>query len=100
MTSQAIDMLIERQAALIAALDIGDVSAIELATQEMASAVETVRAQDVWHEHSALDRVGYAMKQTHAARIRVNYLSGWTRQKIDQLADLRGQKVNTTPSRY
>lgn len=100
MSLEAIDVLIERQAALIAALDIGDISAIELATRDMANAVEAVRAQDVWHDRSALNQLNYAMKQTHAARIRVNYLSEWTRQKIDQLADLRGQNMHTNHYKY
>jgi hypothetical protein len=32
------------------------------------------------------------MKQAEAARIRVKYLRAWNRQKIDRLAELRGQK--------
>jgi hypothetical protein len=100
MSAQSIETLIDRQAALIAALDSGDISAIELATQEMASAVEAVRAQDVWHDRSALDHLNHAMKQTHAARIRVNYLSEWTRQKIDQFAELRGVKMLSSHSKY
>ena len=100
MSTRAIDMLIDRQAALIKALDSGNISEIENATQEMASAVKAVRAQSVWHERSELDRLNYAMKQTQAARIRVNYLSDWTRQKIDQFADLRGVKMHTRCSKY
>lgn len=100
MSAQAIEKLIDRQAALIAALDSGDISAIELATQEMANAVEIVRAQDVWHDRKALIPLNYAMKQSHAARIRVNYLSEWTRQKIDQFADLRGAKLPSSRSKY
>ena len=42
MSSTALEVLIERQAALIAALDKGEVSAIELATQEMGHALEAV----------------------------------------------------------
>jgi predicted ATPase len=100
MSVQAIEVLIERQTALIAALDSGDISAIEFATQDLASAVETVRAQDAWHDRSALDHLNYAMKQTHAARIRVNYLSEWTRQKIDQFAELRGVKMSSNNCKY
>lgn len=83
-------LLIECQSELIAALDSGDIVAIETATQAMAAAVESVRAQDAWHEPSALEQLNYAMKQTQAARIRVNYLADWTRQKIDRFSELRG----------
>ncbi|MGB5077751.1 MAG: hypothetical protein WBO17_09755 [Sphingorhabdus sp.] len=97
MSAQALEQLIESQAALIAALDSGDVAAIELATQQMASAVETVRHQDAWHEQSTLGHLDHAMKQSQAARIRVNYLSEWTRQKIDHLGEIRG--INSLSNR-
>ena len=100
MSSRSIQVLIDRQAALIKALDSGEISAIELATQQMASAVKVVSAQGVWSDRSELDQLNYAMKQTHAARIRVNYLSEWTRQKIDQFAELRGLKTTTSRSKY
>ena len=100
MSSPALEVLIERQAALIAALDKGEVSAIELATKEMGHALEAVGNQNGWDNRSDSEQVSYALKQTHAARIRVNYLSEWTRQKIDQLADLRGLKTAANRSKY
>jgi hypothetical protein len=36
-------------------------------------------------------KLAYGMKQAEAARIRVKYLTAWNRQKIDRLAELRGQ---------
>jgi hypothetical protein len=37
------------------------------------------------------EKLAYGMKQAEAARIRVKYLTAWNRQKIDRLAELRGQ---------
>ncbi len=90
MSATAVKLLIDAQNALIAALDDGDVAAIETATQQMAQAVEGVRTQDAWHDPSAVEDLNHAMKQTQAARIRVNYLSDWTRQKIDRFSEIRG----------
>ena len=100
MSSPALEVLIERQAALIAALDKGEVSAIELATQEMGHALQAVSNQNAWNHRSDVEQISYALKQTHAARIRINYLSEWTRQKIDQLADLRGLKTAANRGKY
>lgn len=90
MSATAIKLLIDAQNALIAALDSGDVAAIENATRHMATAVEDVRAQDAWHDPGAIEDLNHAMMQTQAARIRVNYLSDWTRQKIDRFSEIRG----------
>jgi hypothetical protein len=34
-------------------------------------------------------RLDHALRQAKAARIRVNILSDWTRQRIDQLSEIR-----------
>jgi hypothetical protein len=91
MTTAHVEQLITAQTALIAALDTRDAGAIETATHALAEAAAALRAQDSWREGSALrERLGHALKQTDAARIRVNYLSNWTRQRIDSIAELRG----------
>jgi hypothetical protein len=82
---------------LIAALDSRNASAIEAATRTLADAVAAVRAQDSWRENGGVrDRLSHALKQTDAARIRINYLSDWTRQRIDSIAELRGAGLTQT----
>jgi hypothetical protein len=96
-TITAIDTLIAAQSALIAALDAHDAGQIERATQMLATAVVAARNHDVWHDSAATkDAIHYAMKQSEAARIRVNSLSDWTRQRIDRIADLRGMPAKNT----
>lgn len=91
MTTAHVEQLITAQAALIAALDTRDADAIETTTRALAEAAAALRAQDSWREGGALrERLGHALKQTDAARIRINYLSDWTRQRIDSIAELRG----------
>lgn len=88
-----IEAIVERQAELIAALDAGDADAIVAASKTLSATLGAFRA------HTAIvdpARAEYALKQAHAASIRVNYLSHWTRQKIDRLAEHRGQKPGLT----
>lgn len=100
MTPSAMELLIEAQGDLIAALDSGNVAAIESSTRAMAAAVEKVRAQDAWRDTADMPRLDYAMKQSQAARMRVNYLSDWTRQKIDRLFEIRGGARASKPQLY
>ena len=89
MTTALIEQLITAQSTLIAALDTRDAVAIEQATQALGSSVAALRGQDAWRESGDMrERVSLALKQTDAARIRVNYLSDWTRQRIDGIAEL------------
>ncbi len=91
MTTALIEQLIAAQATLIAALDTRDAVAIEQATQALGSSVAALRGQDAWRESGDMrERVSLALKQTDAARIRINYLADWTRQRIDGIAQLRG----------
>jgi uncharacterized protein YecT (DUF1311 family) len=86
----ALDQLISCQDALIAALDARDPGQIEMATADLASAVQMVKAQDVWRSgDTENDQIGHALRQSDAARMRVNYMADWTRQRIDQLDKLR-----------
>jgi hypothetical protein len=91
MTATLIEQLITQHEALIAALDSRNVAQIEQATAKLNDTLAAMRAQDVWRGDSTTrERVNHALKQTDAARIRVNYLSDWTRQRIDSIAELRG----------
>jgi len=83
-----IDRIIARQTDLIAALDAFDADAVLVASRALAE-VLAVLPQD--EEAVDPEKLAYGMKQAEAARIRVKYLTAWKRQKIDRLAELRGQ---------
>ena len=83
-----IDRIIARQTDLIAALDAFDADAVLVASRALAE-VLAVLPQD--GEEVDPGKLAYGMKQAEAARIRVKYLTAWNRQKIDRLAELRGQ---------
>jgi len=83
-----IDRIIARQTDLIAALDACDADAVLVASRALAE-VLAVLPQD--EEAVDPEKLAYGMKQAEAARIRVKYLTAWNRQKIDRLAELRGQ---------
>jgi hypothetical protein len=80
--------VLDGQARLIAALDAYDADAIESASAALSEAMENLRVN-----RGDIDRplLEFGFKQTEAARIRVKYLTAWSRQKIDRLAELRGQ---------
>ena len=83
-----IDRIIARQTDLIAALDAFDADAILVASRALAEVLAVI-PQD--KEPVDPEQLAYGMKQAEAARIRVKYLTAWNRQKIDRLAELRGQ---------
>lgn len=80
--------VLDCQARLIAALDAQDVDVIQSASIELLAAMEELRLHRGSIDRSLLE---LGLKQTEAARIRVKYLTAWNRQKIDRLAELRGQ---------
>ena len=80
--------VIDCQTRLIAALDAHDADAISSASAALAQAVDILRLSPATPDSDELELV---LKQTEAARIRVKYLTSWNRQKIDRLAELRGQ---------
>lgn len=80
--------VIDCQARLIAALDARDADAILSASAALAQAVDILRPSSTSPD---LDQLELGLKQAEAARIRVKYLTAWNRQKIDRLAELRGQ---------
>jgi hypothetical protein len=96
MTGSDIEGVITAQATLIAAIDAGDVAAIEAATAALSRMLSAVRASGAVADVSR-DRVDHALKQTEAARTRVNYLADRTRQRLDRLAEIRG---NRRPATY
>jgi hypothetical protein len=93
MNSATLDRVISCQDALLAALDARDIGAIESASVALATALAEARNADSWRDSGTLrQKVDHASKQATAARIRVNCLSQWTRQRIDRLNGLRGLK--------
>jgi hypothetical protein len=84
-----IDNLIACQNDLIAALDARDADAVVAATHALSAALDALSVTDAMVDQELL---AHGMKQAEAARIRVKYLTAWNRQKIDRLAELRGQK--------
>jgi hypothetical protein len=92
-TSNDFEHLIERQTELIAALDAGDADAIIAVSANMAAILRTIRDDAAKCNPKHIEQ---GLKLAEAARIRVNYLTAWNRQKIDRLAQLRGQATGTT----
>jgi hypothetical protein len=88
-----IDEIVERQAALITALDAGDADAILSASAGLVEKLGALRTRSTTINP---EKIQYALKQAHAAAIRVNYLAHFTRQKLDRLAQHRGQKPGLT----
>jgi hypothetical protein len=84
--------VLDCQARLIAALDAQDVDVIQSASIALLAAMEELRLHRGGIDRSLLE---LGLKQTEAARIRVKYLTAWNRQKIDRLAELRGQSSST-----
>ena len=80
--------VLDCQARLIAALDAGDADAIEAASASLSAATRELRLHRGGVDRSLLE---LGLKQAEAARIRVKYLTAWNRQKIDRLAEYRGQ---------
>ena len=83
-----LEHVIDCQQRLIAALDARDVAALESATTELSRALVPLQTNGAVYEVMPA-RLDHAVKQAKAARIRVNVLSDWTRQRIDRLAELR-----------
>ena len=88
-----IDVLIARQTDLIAALDAFDSDAVVAASRALAD-VLAVLPDD--KEPASPAQIAFGLKQAEAARIRVKYLTAWNRQKIDRLAEIRGQSSSAT----
>lgn len=90
MAIAALEQLIASQGALIDALDQGDVAALEEATRGVARAIDAVRHERANAQSERL-RVDYALRQTEAARGRVNFLTDRVAQRLDRLTGRRGR---------
>ena len=91
MSSTALDRLEEAHKDLIGALDANDVESIERRVEELRTAISAVRAMGGWRETPELkDRAKRIAQLGEAARIRVNFLTDMTRQRLQMLAAARG----------
>jgi hypothetical protein len=85
-----LEAILECQTRLIAALDAGDTDGIHSASVDLSAATQELRRHSGNVDRQSLE---LGLKQAEAARIRVKYLTAWNRQKIDRLAELRGQST-------
>lgn len=77
---------------LIGALDSNDVEAIEQRVEELRTAIAAVRSQGGWRETSQAKECAERIARLgEAARIRVNFLTDLTRQRIQMLSIARGE---------
>ena len=99
MSAESIEAVLDCQTDLITAIDTQDAGAIVRASEALAAGVSKLRYVDNWPaDPLAAERLRVALRQNQAAAIRINLMAHWTRQKIDRLADLRGQRAHQ--SRY
>jgi hypothetical protein len=97
MSGAAVEMLIAREEALIAALDGQNIAAIEGATRAMGDALAHVAAAGGWQTRPELGvRLVQALRLAEAARGRLNYLADRTRRQLDRLATMTGAPLPTT----
>lgn len=92
--SASIDHVIACQDRLLGAIDALDAPAIEAATVELAAALGALGSEGAFYGLEP-GRLDHAMRQAEAARIRVNVLSDWTRQRIDRLGEIRSGSAIT-----
>lgn len=88
MMAADLEHVIDCQQRLIEALDAREVEAVEIATGALSRALAKLQSSGAVYDVSET-RLRHAMNQAAAARIRVNVLSEWTRQRIDRLAEIR-----------
>ena len=87
-----LDAITELQSALIDALDRQDFAVIEQASARLTVAVSALQRHGaIVAERGALDATNHALRQNDAAKARIRFLAERNRQKIDRLAELRGQ---------
>ena len=92
MSLNALERLEEAHEELIGALDANDVESIELRVEELRSAISAVRAMGSWRESPELKNRAKRISQLgEAARIRVNFLTDMTRQRLQMLGAARGE---------
>ena len=85
---------------LISALDGGDVETIENRVEQLRSAIAAVRSSGGWRDSSQVrERAQRIRSLGEAARVRVNFLTDRTAQRLQLLASARGETMGTTYKR-
>lgn len=80
----------------ISALDGDDVQHIEQAVREFAGALNDVQAQGAWEDRvEVTDTVLDLFRLSEAARIRVNFLTDLSQQRLDALSHVCSRAVST-----
>lgn len=92
MSLQALGHLQAAHEGLIIALDANDVEAIEQRLDQLRDAIAVVRSTGGWRDCPQLkERAKLIAQLAEAARIRVNFLTDMTAQRLQMLASSRGQ---------
>jgi len=82
---------------LISALDAQDVDMIETRVEQLRSAIADVRSAGGWRDSSqARERAQRIRSLGEAARVRVNFLTDRTAQRLQMLAAARGEATGGT----
>jgi len=77
---------------LISALDAQDVDTIETRVEQLRSAIAAVKSAGGWRDcEQARDRAQRIRSLGEAARVRVNFLTDRTAQRLQMLASARGE---------
>ena len=99
MRLNALQRLEEAHEELFGALDANDVDSIELKVEELRSAISAVRAMGGWRDSPELKNRAKRISQLgEAARIRVNFLTDMTRQRLQMLSAARGEVCSSVYS--
>lgn len=94
MSVHALQRLEEAHEDLIGALDNADVEAIESKVEQLRTAISAVRSMGGWRESPDLKARAKRISQLgEAARIRVNFLTDLTRNRLDMLSAARGEAL-------
>ena len=97
MSLESLRRLEEAHANLISALDADEVDAIELRIEQLRSAIAAVKSAGGWRECAEAKEQAQRIRSLgEAARIRVNFLTDRTAQRLQMLASVRGDALGGT----
>jgi hypothetical protein len=99
MTDTVLDRLIAVETRLVAALDAGDVEAIEAVLPDFAASVVALKPLPWADMPHAKARVREALTIADSARVRVRLLADHNQQRMDLLAAAAG-RFDCTPATY
>lgn len=98
MSEAAFQRVTEAQSALIAALDSGELYALEAANADFAAALDDARGSGAWHDRPGFrEELKRALAMAQAAGARLNLLADRNRRRLEQVAVLTG---NPRPHAY